>query len=35
MGQLAVETAVKYLKGEKVESYIPVPLSLVTKDTVK
>jgi len=31
MGKLAVETAVKYLSGEKVESYIPVPLNLVTK----
>lgn len=31
MGQTAVETVVKYLKGDKVESSIPVPLSLVTK----
>jgi ribose transport system substrate-binding protein len=35
MGRLAVEMAVKYLRGEKVEEFIPVPLSLVTKDTVK
>jgi ribose transport system substrate-binding protein len=35
MGRLAVEMAVKYLQGEKVEKFIPVPLSLVTKDTVK
>ncbi len=31
MGELAVQTAVKYLNGEKVEAYIPVALSLVTK----
>ncbi|RCK76825.1 MAG: Ribose ABC transport system, periplasmic ribose-binding protein RbsB [Anaerolineae bacterium] len=31
MGQLAVETAIKYLNGESVEAYIPVELSLVTK----
>jgi len=31
MGQLAVETAIKYLSGSQVEAYIPVPLSLVTK----
>lgn len=35
MGQLAVETAVKYLNGQQVEQYIPVALSLVTKDTVQ
>ncbi len=35
MGRLAVEMAVKYLRGEKVEKFIPVPLSLVTEDTVK
>ncbi|SNB60781.1 ribose ABC transporter substrate-binding protein RbsB [Thermoflexus hugenholtzii] len=35
MGRLAVEMAVKYLRGEKVEKFIPVPLSLVTKDSVK
>jgi len=35
MGQLAVETAVKYLNGQQVEKYIPVALSLVTKDTVQ
>jgi ribose transport system substrate-binding protein len=28
MGRLAVEMAVKYLRGEKVEKFIPVPLSL-------
>ncbi|MBP7689581.1 MAG: ribose ABC transporter substrate-binding protein RbsB, partial [Thermoflexales bacterium] len=32
MGQLAVETAAKALKGDKVEAAIPVALSLVTKD---
>jgi ribose transport system substrate-binding protein len=31
MGRLAVETALASLAGTKVESYIPVPLSLVTK----
>ncbi len=31
MGQIAVETAVKYLKGDKVDASIPVPLNLVTK----
>jgi len=31
MGQLGVETAIKYLDGEEVESYIPVDLSLVTE----
>ena len=31
MGELAVDTAVKLLKGEKVPSYIPVPLELVMK----
>lgn len=31
MGQLAVETAVKHLDGESVESNIPVDLSLVTE----
>jgi ribose transport system substrate-binding protein len=35
MGQMAVETAVKYLNGQQVEKYIPVALSLVTKDTVQ
>ncbi|MCS7252236.1 ribose ABC transporter substrate-binding protein RbsB [Thermoflexus sp.] len=35
MGRLAVEMAVKYLRGEKVEKFIPVPLSLVTKETAK
>ena len=30
MGRLGIETAVKQLNGEAVESYIPVPLSLVT-----
>ena len=32
MGRLAVETALKSLNGEKVESSIPVPLSLVTQE---
>ena len=31
MGQLAVETALKVLNGETVETYIPVDLSLVTE----
>ncbi|SMB93479.1 ribose-binding protein [Thermanaeromonas toyohensis ToBE] len=31
MGRIAVETAVKIIKGEKVESFIPVPLELITK----
>ena len=31
MGQLGVETAVKYLGGAKVDAYIPVALSLVKK----
>ncbi|WP_322797815.1 ribose ABC transporter substrate-binding protein RbsB [Thermoflexus sp.] len=35
MGRLSVEMAVKYLRGEKVEKFIPVPLSLVTKETAK
>jgi ribose transport system substrate-binding protein len=30
MGRLGIETAVRYLNGETVESYIPVALSLVT-----
>jgi ribose transport system substrate-binding protein len=30
MGRLGIETAVQHLNGETVESYIPVPLSLVT-----
>jgi ribose transport system substrate-binding protein len=35
MGQLGVDTAVRALNGDKVDSYIPVALSLVNKDTVK
>jgi ABC-type sugar transport system substrate-binding protein len=31
MGQLAVETAVRHLDGESVDSSIPVDLSLVTE----
>lgn len=31
MGELAVEAAVKLLRGEKVAAYIPVPLELVIK----
>ncbi len=31
MGQIAVETVVKHLKGDQVATSIPVPLSLVTK----
>ncbi|HZD55685.1 MAG TPA: ribose ABC transporter substrate-binding protein RbsB [Anaerolineales bacterium] len=34
MGVLGVQTATRSLNGEQVESFIPVPLSLVTKDTV-
>ncbi|MCG8473179.1 MAG: substrate-binding domain-containing protein, partial [Desulfobacterales bacterium] len=30
IGALGVETAVKVLKGEKVDAYIPVPLKVVT-----
>jgi len=32
MGALGVETAVKVLRGETVDAFIPVPLSLVTND---
>jgi len=32
MGRLAVETALKSLNGEKVESSIPVPLTLITQE---
>ena len=35
MGRLGVETAVKYLKGEEVPEFIPVPLQLVTAETVQ
>jgi len=35
MGKLGVEMAVKYLNGETVEEFIPVPLSLVTAETVQ
>ncbi|MGB5846489.1 MAG: ribose ABC transporter substrate-binding protein RbsB, partial [Anaerolineales bacterium] len=35
MGQLGVDVAVRYLSGEQVEGYIPVDLSLVTKDNVQ
>jgi ribose transport system substrate-binding protein len=35
IGQLGVDTAIHALNGDKVDSSIPVPLSLVTKDTVK
>lgn len=35
MGILGVEMAVKYLNGETVEKFIPVPLSLVTPETVQ
>ena len=31
MGELGVETAVKLLRGEQVQAYIPVPLELVMK----
>lgn len=32
MGSIAVQTLVDYLNGEAVESYVPVPLELVTLD---
>jgi ribose transport system substrate-binding protein len=35
MGKLGVQTAATYLNGGQVEDFIPVPLSLVTKDTVQ
>jgi len=35
MGRLSVEFAAKYLRGEAVEKYVPVPLSLVTPETVE
>ncbi|MBM4467634.1 MAG: D-ribose ABC transporter substrate-binding protein, partial [Chloroflexi bacterium] len=35
MGRLSVEFAAKYLRGETVDKYVPVPLSLVTPETVK
>lgn len=31
IGKTAIETAVKYLNGEKVEEFVPVELELVTK----
>jgi len=31
MGELAVKTAIAYLRGEPVEAFIPVPLMLVTR----
>jgi ribose transport system substrate-binding protein len=34
IGQLGVQTAAKVIKGQTVDAFIPVPLSLVTKDTV-
>lgn len=34
MGRLSVEMAA-YLRGETVEEYVPVPLSLVTPETVE
>ena len=34
IGQLGVQTAGKVIKGQSVDAFIPVPLSLVTKDTV-
>ncbi len=34
MGKLAVETAAKHLKGEPVGEYIPVPLNLVTAESL-
>lgn len=35
MGRLSVEMAAKYLRGETVDEYVPVPLSLVTPETVE
>ena len=35
MGVLGVDMSVKYLNGETVEKFIPVPLSLVTPETVQ
>jgi ribose transport system substrate-binding protein len=35
MGRLGVDTAIQALNGDKVEASIPVPLTLVTKETVK
>ena len=35
MGKLGVENAVKFLKGEELPKFIPVPLKLVTKENVK
>lgn len=32
MGRLAVETAVKVLKGETIPKYIPVPIELITRE---
>lgn len=34
MGKLGVETAVKFLNGQKVDKFIPVPLNLITKENV-
>jgi len=31
MGEMAVESALKIVKGEKVDAFIPVPLDLITK----
>jgi len=35
MGRLSVEMAAKSLRGETVDKYVPVPLSLVTPETVR
>jgi ribose transport system substrate-binding protein len=34
MGRLAVETAVKVLRGETVPDYIPVPIELITQSSL-
>jgi ribose transport system substrate-binding protein len=34
MGRLAIETAVKVLNGETVPKYIPVPIELITRETL-
>jgi ABC-type sugar transport system substrate-binding protein len=34
-GKGAVETAVKLIKGEKVESFVWIPFELVTQDNYK
>jgi len=33
MGELGVETAIKFLNGEAVEPFIGAPVALITKET--